>query len=119
MDNRLTMIKKYYSDFGEIEQRDFDWLIYELERQNNWNKGNEQLAIDHYKLEKELDAIKEMMIINSNLVVKYEDALREIDCHILSTTDPVQYIIETLKKTLPEYNMEEDGENSSLHDWLR
>ena len=34
----------------------------------------------------------------------YEDALREIDMHIRSTPEPVPYIIETLKRTLPEYN---------------
>jgi chromosome segregation ATPase len=34
---------------------------------------------------------------------KYESALREIDTHIRSTPEPVPYIIETLKRTLPEY----------------
>jgi hypothetical protein len=31
------------------------------------------------------------------------DALREIDTHIRSDKEPIPYIIETLKKTLPEY----------------
>lgn len=31
------------------------------------------------------------------------NALREIDTHLRSTKDPLPYIIETLKKTLPEY----------------
>jgi hypothetical protein len=34
----------------------------------------------------------------------YENALREIDTHIRSTPEPVNYIINTLKRTLPEYN---------------
>ncbi|KON87403.1 hypothetical protein AF332_11580 [Sporosarcina globispora] len=34
----------------------------------------------------------------------YLDALREIDTHIRATKDPVPFIIDTLKKTLPEYN---------------
>ena len=33
----------------------------------------------------------------------YLNALREIDTHIRSTSEPVKYIIETLLKTLPEY----------------
>ncbi|PLS19468.1 hypothetical protein CVD28_03365 [Bacillus sp. M6-12] len=33
----------------------------------------------------------------------YLQALREIDTHIRSTKDPLPYIIETLKKTLPEH----------------
>lgn len=31
------------------------------------------------------------------------DALREIDTHIRATSDPLPYIIKTLKETLPEY----------------
>ena len=31
------------------------------------------------------------------------EALREIDTHIRSTSEPVPYIIETLKRVLPEY----------------
>jgi vacuolar-type H+-ATPase subunit D/Vma8 len=33
----------------------------------------------------------------------YENALREIDTHIRSTSEPIPYIIQTLKETLPEY----------------
>lgn len=36
----------------------------------------------------------------------YLDALREIDIHVRSTSDPIPYIIETLKKSLPEYKDE-------------
>lgn len=36
----------------------------------------------------------------------YLEALREIDTHIRSTSDPVSYIIETLKRSLPEYQDE-------------
>jgi hypothetical protein len=35
--------------------------------------------------------------------MNYEEALREIDSHIRSTSDPIPHIIETLKNTLPEY----------------
>lgn len=45
-----------------------------------------------------------------NKILSYHDAyyfaleaLREIDTHIRATSDPVPYIIETLKRTLPEY----------------
>jgi hypothetical protein len=34
---------------------------------------------------------------------RYENALREIDTHIRSTSEPISYIIQTLKETLPEY----------------
>jgi hypothetical protein len=33
----------------------------------------------------------------------YRKALQEIDIHIRSTNDPIPYIIQTLKETLPEY----------------
>lgn len=33
----------------------------------------------------------------------YLESLREIDTHIRSTKEPIPYIIETLKNTLPEY----------------
>lgn len=32
------------------------------------------------------------------------DALRAIDIHVRSTEKPLSYIIETLKRTLPEYH---------------
>lgn len=34
---------------------------------------------------------------------KLIEGLREIDTHIRSTPEPVQYIVETLKRVLPEY----------------
>lgn len=36
-------------------------------------------------------------------IERYEEALREIDTHIRATSEPIPYITETLKKTLPEY----------------
>jgi phosphoenolpyruvate synthase/pyruvate phosphate dikinase len=38
----------------------------------------------------------------------YINMLREIDSHIRSTSEPVPYIIRTLKNVLPEYNSEID-----------
>jgi vacuolar-type H+-ATPase subunit I/STV1 len=43
---------------------------------------------------------------------KYENALREIDTHIRSTSEPVSYIIQTLKETLPEYTEQVLGDES-------
>jgi hypothetical protein len=37
-------------------------------------------------------------------VQRLRRALEDIDIHIRSTGDPVPYIIETLKNTLPEYS---------------
>lgn len=34
---------------------------------------------------------------------RYEEALRSIDNHIRSTSDPIPHIISTLKSILPEY----------------
>ncbi|MFM1655563.1 hypothetical protein ACI7RC_26220 [Brevibacillus sp. B_LB10_24] len=34
---------------------------------------------------------------------RFREALEKVDIHIRSTSDPVPYIIETLKSTLPEY----------------
>lgn len=36
-------------------------------------------------------------------------ALREIDTHVRATSDPIPHIVETLKRTLPEY-AEETGD---------
>ena len=36
-------------------------------------------------------------------IKRYEEALRRIDTHIRSTPNAIPYIVETLKKTLPEY----------------
>lgn len=36
-------------------------------------------------------------------VKRYREALEKIDTHIRSTSEPIPYIIETLKNTLPEY----------------
>jgi hypothetical protein len=36
---------------------------------------------------------------------KMSSALREIDNHIRSTSDPIPHIVDTLKKNLPEYSV--------------
>ncbi|WP_165571670.1 hypothetical protein [Cytobacillus praedii] len=45
---------------------------------------------------------------------KYLNALREIDTHIRSTPEPLEYIIKTLLETLPEYEVK----NEDIEDWI-
>jgi predicted nucleic acid-binding Zn-ribbon protein len=75
----------------------------------------EELQQENEKLRKQLSMlcpIADLPVIESLLAEKqmymeqikeYEDALREIDVHIRATPEPVPYIIDTLKKVLPEY----------------
>jgi hypothetical protein len=53
----------------------------------------------------ELSRLQDTIIRYDVLSESYLKALREIDTHIRSTSDPVPYIIETLKNTLPEYKL--------------
>lgn len=55
------------------------------------------------ELEKALElksATYDAMKIEKN---RYLNALREIDCHIKATSEPINYIVKTLKENLPEY----------------
>ncbi|WP_176215144.1 hypothetical protein [Cytobacillus gottheilii] len=45
---------------------------------------------------------------------KYLVALREIDTHIRSTKDPIELIVDTLLRTLPEYEVDEED----IKDWI-
>jgi hypothetical protein len=75
----------------------------------------EELQQENEKLRKQLSMlcpIGDLPVIESLLAEKqmymkqikeYEDALREIDIHIRATPELVSYIIDTLKKVLPEY----------------
>jgi hypothetical protein len=75
----------------------------------------EELQQENEKLRKQLSMlcpIGDLPVIESLLAEKqmymkqikeYEDALREIDIHIRAAPEPVSYIIDTLKKVLPEY----------------
>jgi len=42
-------------------------------------------------------------------IEELEEALRYIDTHIRSTHEPIPYIVETLKRVLPEYQEEGGG----------
>lgn len=42
-------------------------------------------------------------VVQKRSADKLIEALREIDTHVRSTSDPVPHIIETLKSVLPEY----------------
>ncbi|MNR58348.1 hypothetical protein D3C85_1793230 [compost metagenome] len=59
----------------------------------------------HYQAEEADEKNKERLCEQIDF---YINALREIDTHIRSTSEPVAYIIETLKNTLPEYKEEEN-----------
>lgn len=46
-----------------------------------------------------IDKWKETQVLAN----RYHQALEQIDCHIRSTPYPVPHIVDTLKRTLPEY----------------
>lgn len=45
---------------------------------------------------------------------KYLTALREIETHIRSTPEPIQYIIKTLLEILPEHQVDHED----IKDWV-
>jgi hypothetical protein len=49
------------------------------------------------------DLTHDFAISLAKQVKLYYEALEDIDTHIRSTSDPVPYIIQILKETLPEY----------------
>lgn len=92
----LDKHKRYYvyHDFSaQFNEADIEWLLDQVE------KMKEEIEI----LNGALDLKAQEFNIKLKKTVQYEKALREIDTHIRSTTDPVPYIIETLKRVLPEY----------------
>jgi len=50
-----------------------------------------------------------MCIYAAQRIEELEKAMREIDTHISSTHEPIPYIVETLKRMLPEYQEEGGG----------
>lgn len=92
----MDAVQKFISE----NQHQFGYIMHEASRQ--W-------------IEK--DKIGALTVGNCNLVIerhgeyhevlekmeKYEETLRNIDKHIRSTPDPVQYIVKELKSALPEY----------------
>jgi hypothetical protein len=74
----------------EMNEKEIQEIWDRLRNTKSLSNGIDQmLAIDMVQLLKENE--------------RFRDALREIDTHIRATPEPVSYIIETLKKTLPEY----------------
>lgn len=59
-------------------------------------------------LQEELEQVKGAYDDRVGDITALEYTLREIDTHIRSDREPVKYIIEALKATLPEYQYEWD-----------
>jgi predicted nucleic acid-binding Zn-ribbon protein len=112
----LTRSKEAFSygtmtldDFVEVDEEFLDEVFESIK------PIIEELQQENEKLRKQLSMlcpIADLPVIESLLAEKqmymeqikeYEDALREIDVHIRATPEPVPYIIDTLKKVLPEY----------------
>jgi hypothetical protein len=87
-----TVIRVDRSEYSEL-----------YDRYRKVKEENEFISDDLHREEEYNKAISETIFINGNLVAKYEEKLREIDTHIRATSDPIPYIIQTLKETLPEY----------------
>ena len=91
-------VKIYYQCVGcELE-----WFREELEQK--------QQEIEQYKQfeQKYNEFIKSWEKYQQD-IEELEKALREIDTHIRSTHEPIPYIVETLKRMLPEYQEEGGG----------
>jgi predicted nucleic acid-binding Zn-ribbon protein len=111
---RLQTIKDQF-EWGEenlesgiynLESDDINWLIEQAERVQRCQESYSGLnkMYDHWRNKaKELE--KQLQQAQAK-AEKYENALREIDTHIRSTSEPVSYIIQTLKETLPEYTVQ-------------
>jgi hypothetical protein len=57
------------------------------------------------ELKQEIVVLKVYLEEDGGMLKFYLKALREIDTHIRATREPVPYIIDTLKETLPEYDV--------------
>ncbi|MGD6876834.1 hypothetical protein [Bacillus infantis] len=112
-------VKKAFSTFRAASQ----WLVnegYEPYPHNDnvknelkigfwWYESDEYMADTSYakiiemtvEEKEEHRELTELRVTNRKLI----DSLQEIDTHIRSTREPLPYIIETLKQTLPEYQM--------------
>ncbi|MEH7355084.1 hypothetical protein V7150_16120 [Neobacillus drentensis] len=66
---------------------------------------NSKEIIEKLNSEHNVECFKYMTMIGArnSRIKELEEALRDIDSHIRATSEPIPYIVETLKKTLPEY----------------
>jgi peptidoglycan hydrolase CwlO-like protein len=69
----------------------------------DYRKMIEQLRAENEVLKKYKESLMKASETRSKLINEYEDTLREIDTHLRSTRNPIPYIVEALKKSLPEY----------------
>jgi chromosome segregation ATPase len=111
--DRFEQIKNDYYEC-DLDCKDIEWLI---ERVEQLQKEIERLQDIEYELNQKLQAeqwnflecnrerneYKQQLQQAEAKASRYENALREIDTHIRSTSEPISYIIQTLKETLPEY----------------
>jgi predicted nucleic acid-binding Zn-ribbon protein len=97
-------------DYISLEEEKVNWLIEQAQKVEQLQQEVQGLKaieiaslseIDH--LDNEISKLKRQLQKAQVKVERYENALREIDTHIRSTPEPIPYIIQTLKATLPEY----------------
>jgi DNA repair exonuclease SbcCD ATPase subunit len=89
--------------FWSISFDDVDWLIEQAEKVKQLQQEiNFLKASDEYGFELNQIARRDYRKLEKKFQ-QAQSALREIDTHIRSTPDPIPYIIETLKRSLPEY----------------
>lgn len=71
-----------------------------------WTDSFGQGARDGYFIAEAREALPHWIqraVVAEEEAKRFREALEKVDIHIRSTSDPVPYIIETLKSTLPEY----------------
>jgi DNA repair exonuclease SbcCD ATPase subunit len=86
--------------FWSISFDDVDWLIEQAEKVKQLEQEIEKLKWHNQNL---MNSGYEYTFELERELQQAQSALREIDTHIRSTPDPIPYIIETLKRSLPEY----------------
>jgi predicted translin family RNA/ssDNA-binding protein len=84
--SKIFKDKDGWNNYMNVSIEEMDWIFEQIETLQKLQKGYRDIYLSANQMKRE-----------------YGEALREIDKWIKSTSKPVPYILETLKKTLHEY----------------
>lgn len=102
--SRIIKDSQGISDYSNVYIDEMDWMIKTLE---TYERSFSEYTDTLNQTRRKRDEVKGRLEVALKEASVYRKALREIDTHIRSDKQPVPYIIETLKRVLPEYNAEE------------
>lgn len=98
--SRITKDSQGISDYSNVYIDEMDWMLKTLE---TYERSFSEYTDTLNQTRRKRDEVKGKLAISLKEVFVFRKALREIDTHIRSDKQPVPYIIETLKRVLPEY----------------